>query len=63
MFEPSKTIQVTREINRYKLDILGISETRWTANAKSKTSDGTVILHSGHKDKHIHGVVLMISKK
>ena len=50
-------------MNRYKLDILGISETRWTENRKSKTSDDTVILHSVHKDKHIHGVVLMISKK
>ena len=28
MFEPSKTIQVTREMNRYKLDNLVISETR-----------------------------------
>lgn len=25
-------------------------------------NDGSVILHSGHEDKHIHGVALIVSK-
>lgn len=45
------------------LVILGVSETHWTDNGRRKTNGGTVILHSGHGDKHIHGVAVMIPKE
>ena len=30
MFETGKAAQVTKEMERYKLDIVGVSEFRWT---------------------------------
>ena len=35
MFETSKTAQVLKEMQRYNLDILGISECRWTGTGRS----------------------------
>jgi hypothetical protein len=36
MFSIGKTAQVIREMNRHHLDILGISECRWTGSGKTK---------------------------
>uniref|UniRef100_A0A3B1KAX6 Endonuclease/exonuclease/phosphatase domain-containing protein n=1 Tax=Astyanax mexicanus TaxID=7994 RepID=A0A3B1KAX6_ASTMX len=63
MFDTSKTAQVTSEMRRYRLDILGISECRWTGSGRQVRSDGTVILHSGHPDQHTRGVALIVSKE
>ena len=63
MYETSKTAQVIREMERYGLDILGISECRWTGSGRRVTNDGSVILYSGHKDAHIRGVTLKVSKE
>ena len=30
MFQIGKTVNIIREFNRYKLDIMGLSEVRWT---------------------------------
>ena len=50
------------EMTRYNIDILGISEARWT-DANKTTIDGVTILHSGRKDGvHMGGVALFISK-
>ena len=38
MFETVKASQVAREMERYKLDILGISERKWRGSGKSKLS-------------------------
>lgn len=63
MYETSKLAQVTSEMERYRLDILGISECRWTGSGRRSTSNGSVVLYSGHEDKHIHGVALIVSKE
>ncbi|XP_078141751.1 uncharacterized protein LOC139917505 [Centroberyx gerrardi] len=63
MYETSKLAQVISEMKRYRLDILGISECRWTGSGCQTTSDGSVILYSGQEDKHIHGVALIVSKE
>ena len=63
MYDTSKTAQVIREMKRYGLDILGISECRWNGSGRRVTNDGSVILYSGHRDAHIRGVALIISKE
>ena len=63
MFAISKTAQVEREMMRYNLDVLGISECRWTGSGQKVTSNGTTILYSGHQDNHIHGVAVMLNKE
>ena len=55
--------QVLKEMDSYKLDILGVSEIRWTGSGKITVATGYVMLYSGHPDSHIHGVALIISKE
>ena len=43
------------------MDILGISEMRWTRNGKICNEDKTII-YSGHEDQHIRGVGMILSK-
>lgn len=62
VFETSRTAQVTSEMRRYRLDILGISECWWTGSRHRVNSDGTVIMHSGHNSQHIRGVAIIFSK-
>ena len=47
----------------YRLDILGVSECRWTGSGRQVSHDGSTILYSGHEDTHIRGVALVISKQ
>jgi len=63
MNETSKLAQVIREMKRYRLDILGVSECRCTRSGQQVTHDGSTILYSGHRDTHIRGVALVISKQ
>ena len=63
MNEASKLAQVIREMKRYRLDILGVSECRWTGSGRQLSHDGSTILYSGHEDTHIRGVALVISKQ
>ncbi|KAL9953192.1 hypothetical protein ACROYT_G040569 [Oculina patagonica] len=62
MFETSRTPQVISEMRRYRLDILGISECRWTGSGRRVNSDGAVIMYSGHDSQHIRGVAIIVSK-
>ena len=50
MNEQGKMVQVIAEMKRYKLDILGISESRWTRSGRMKTGTGETILYSGRED-------------
>ena len=62
MFETGKTAQVTKEMERCDLDILGVSECRWTGAGRKKTSDGFTILFSGKENAHANGVALIINR-
>ena len=61
MFETGKTAQVTKEMERYDLDILVVSECRWTGAGRKKTSDGFTILFSGKENAHDMQMVLPLS--
>ena len=63
MFETGKAGQVAREMKRYKLDVLGISECRWRGSGKSKLNTGEVIIYSGEENIHQGGVAIMNSGK
>ena len=49
MYELGRMAQVIAEMKRYKLDILGISESRWTKFGRMKTTTGETVLYSGEK--------------
>ena len=63
MYEQGKMAQVIAEMKRYKLDILGISESRWTRSGRMKTGTGETILYSGREDDLNHEGVVIILKK
>ena len=44
MYDTGKLAQVTSEMSRYKLHILGISESRWTGSGRWKTSTGDSVI-------------------
>ena len=56
-----KTELLIREIQRFKWDIIGLCETRWTGNG-TKCIDNFHIVFSGHNSLHVGGVGLVLSK-
>lgn len=55
--------QVTSEMRRYHLDILGVSESRWTGSGRIRTRTGETVLYSGRDDQHHKEGVAIIIKK
>ena len=45
MFETGKCAQVTREMRRYGISILGVSEMRWSSCGKLMTATGEAVLY------------------
>ncbi len=63
MYECGKTSQVINEMQNYNINILGISECRWTQSGKITHSSGYTICYSGRTDdKHYGGVALILDK-
>ena len=64
MFSVGKTAQITAEMTRYGIGILGISECRWSGFGRLKARTGETIIYSGRDDDvHQSGVAIIISKK
>ena len=68
MYQAGKTAQVAKEMKAYGLDVLGISEARWTGSGHLLLDSGLKLLYSGHEGKDAphtstEGVVRMLSKK
>jgi len=66
MFETGKAAQVAREMDRYRLEILGLSEVRWMSSGQTTLASGHQLLYSGPSEEegvHKNGVGLMLSKK
>ena len=67
MYSTSKTAQIVKETGNYQLDILGISECRWTGSGKMNTKndkgESYTIIYSGQKDTHHRGVALIMNRE
>ena len=62
MYGTGKRAQVTTEMRRYNLHILGVSESRWTGSGKIKTNTGEPDLYSGRDDNHhSEGVAIILN--
>ncbi|KAL9983152.1 hypothetical protein ACROYT_G005285 [Oculina patagonica] len=64
MFETGKTAQVSAEMRRYNIAVLGLCETRWTQSVRIRLSTGETLLYSGHEEDnspHTEGMGLMLS--
>ena len=67
-YETGKTVQVAREMKRYKIGGLGLSETRWLQSGQLRLSSGEQLLYSGHIEEgapppppNTEGVALMLA--
>ena len=66
MYETGKAAQVPREMNKYRLEILGLSEVKWISSGQVNLASGHQLLYSGPSDEegvHRNGVGLMLTKK
>ena len=64
MYETGKAAQIAKEMRRYSIDLLGISESRWNGSGLSRLSTGETVIYSGHpEDNHelTEGVAIMMS--
>jgi hypothetical protein len=65
LFQKGKLAQLNREMDRYKLDILGVSEVRWNGSGHIMTTDGKMFLYSGmlnEEDLHVRGVGILFNR-
>ena len=63
MYETGKLAQVTAEMRRYKLHILGLSESRWTGSGRLTTTTAETVRYLVHEDNQHHGGVAMVLRK
>lgn len=63
MLQPGKLPNITKEMERLQLDILGVTDTKWPGQNKQQTAEGKVLYYSGG-DQHSeqYGVGVIVSK-
>jgi len=64
MYRIGKTAVVAREMRKYDIYILGISECRWAGFGRMRVQTGKTLLYSGRvNDAHLSGVAMLMSRK
>lgn len=64
MYAAGKAAQIAQEMRNERIEILGISESRWNGSDRIKLATGETIIYSGRDDDtHIHGVAIMLTPK
>ena len=66
LYQAGKLRQLTAEAERYKVDILGVSEVRWNEFGEVKIAAGQTFLYSGkpnEDDPHQEGVGILLSSR
>ncbi|KAL8605837.1 hypothetical protein ACOMHN_051446 [Nucella lapillus] len=63
LYETGKSAQVSREMHRYNLKILGLCETRWNGTGQTRLTSGDTIIYSGQEEgqPHTYGVALLMT--
>ena len=63
LYAQGRTSQAAKAMREDKLQIVGISESRWCGSGKFILSTGETLLYSGRDEEvHQHGVAIMLSK-
>ena len=66
MYEGGSALVIAREMRRYKLSILGVSETHWIQSGETRLQSGETVIFSGHTEEnaiHSEGVGFFLSKE
>jgi exonuclease III len=51
MYQSGKSAQIAKEMDRYNIEILGLSEVRWNTSGMTTISTGHTIIYSGYPNK------------
>ena len=65
MYQSGKSAQIAKEMDRYNIEILGLSEVRWNTSGMTTISTGHTIIYSGNPNKgdpHEKGVGFLLNK-
>ena len=64
LYQTGRMPQLVKEFDNYNLDILGVSQVRWTGTGKRRLASGHTIVFSGRSDdQHSEGVALLLNRK
>ena len=64
LYQAGKLQQVLREMTNYKVEILCVSEARWTDSGRRILASGHTIFYSGRTDNlHRGGVAVIVTRK
>ena len=64
MLATGKSANLSREMQSYRVDILGISETHWIHSGQKRLGTGELVLPAGREDGiHAEGVALVLGKR
>ena len=58
-----KIYELTHELKRYRWDVIGLAEVRWTGLGETTTDEGHKIWYIGEEKLHRHGVAFMVRKE
>ena len=58
-----KVQELTHDLKRYRWDILGLAEVRWTGFGETTTIEGHKIWYCGEDSKHQYGVAFIVRKE
>ena len=58
LFQAGKFDNVCQEMDRMRLDVLGISETRWTDNGKIVDNEKVMVYAGGEEDRYGVGIIM-----
>ena len=60
LLQPGKMEIVEREMESYRLDVLGVSETHWRGSGHTKTSSGKCVYFNGPDNSSTGGVAIIV---
>ena len=63
LYQTGKLAQVIKEMESYNLELIGVSETRWTGSGNRQLATGHQIMYSGRTDDHHSKGVAIITTK
>ena len=66
VFSAGNTSIISQVMRHYQIDVLGITEARWTGSGVCKLKTGEIIYYSGNMEdnpQHLHGTAFMLSKQ
>ena len=62
LYATVKTAELINELDRYRWNVIGLCEVRWTGFGEVTTNEGHKIWFSGDNSKHQHGVAFIVHR-